>query len=462
MKSTELKYFKVKALRSELQLEFTTLNDFKQFVDEQHLKTVFLLVNDKEEPTHFAVMHKGGLMQQLTQGFKSLEDYVLSLQNRFPDSVSFYEAQNQGYKTFEDYKLVTEAGIADKMVFDKMKQAGFIDGYKNFKPLICQNKALPAADSFANPYDLYQYAIKQGFEGYEIFKKAYQNGFADAATFNVATEKGFELASDYEDALNREVNSMQDLLVMREHKVRDKRDFDKYIDLTYLHKTGCLHDQCVLLVLLSKLEVGKKISINKLNDLYKKALEEYRYTDNQQMPPWFTTAFAENETLIEFLKKHDAVKKYGHYDSDGEFFETNRLQERKVVIDGSNVAHNSHGNGKTQPRIANLITMVTFLKQKGFAEITVINDAALRHRLSDQDQLPQLKKMVEYIESPAETPADVFIIRYVKRNHCLLVSNDTYREWKINDPWVAENIDFYRLSFLINDDKVLMPDLDKQ
>ncbi len=461
MKPNELKYFNVKALRTELQLEFTSLSDFKQFVEEHHIKTIFLLVNETNQATHFAVTHKGGLMQQLTEGFQTLEDYAASLQNRFPDSASFYEAQKQGYKTYEDFKLVTEAGIADKLLFEKIKAAGFIAGYQLFKNFMPINTTLPSAASFSNPYALYQHAMQKGFENYENFKKAYLAGFADAASFNVATEKGFEFAADYAEALQREANTMEDLKVMREHKIRNKQDFDKYVDLTYLHKTGCLHDQCVLLVLLSKLEVGKKISINKLNDLYLKALEEYRYADTKQMPAWFTTAFAAKESMIDFLKKREAVKKYGHYDSDGEFFETNRLQERKVVIDGSNVAHNSHGNGKTQPQIANIITMAAFLKQKGFAEITVINDAALRHRLTDQDRLPQLKKMVEYIESPAETPADVFIIRYVKRNHCLLVSNDTYREWKISDPWVAENIDFYRLSFLIKDEQVLMPDLDK-
>jgi len=43
--------------------------------------------------------------------------------------------------------------------------------------------------------------------------------------------------------------------------------------------------------------------------------------------------------------------------------------------------------------------------------------------------------------------------------HCLLLSNDTFQEWKAHDPWVAENIDFYRLSFLINQDSVLLPDV---
>jgi len=40
-----------------------------------------------------------------------------------------------------------------------------------------------------------------------------------------------------------------------------------------------------------------------------------------------------------------------------------------------------------------------------------------------------------------------------------MVSNDNFREWKIQDPWAAENVDFYRLSFIIKGNEVLMPDL---
>ena len=63
-------------------------------------------------------------------------------------------------------------------------------------------------------------------------------------------------------------------------------------------------------------------------------------------------------------------------------------------------------------------------------------------------------------DKPAEKAADIFIIEYVKQNHCLLVSNDTYREWKNHDPWVAQNIDFYRLTFMINDGLVILPDFE--
>lgn len=461
----EWKYYQVKtkSKASDLQLEFESLSEFHRYVSENHLKTILLLKNDGEDaPTHFAVVNQGALMLQATGSFQSLEDYLASVHHHFPDAPSYYDARKQGYQHYDDYKLVKEAGIADKTLFDKIKAGGYIEGYPKFMELLQKNEG-PGIDGppIAHPYALYQYATGKGFDSFAKFKKAYENGFGDAATFDIADSKGFATAADYEEGIKRGAHTMADLKVYRECNTRDKDDFNHYCNLEFLSKTGCRHDECVLLIVLSKLDVGKKISINKLLDHYHKALEEYRYTDTNEMPPWFTTGFSTNEDLVSFLSKHEAVKKYGSYHSDGEFFETTRMQERKVVIDGSNVAYNSNGNGKkSDPKLSNIMAMVVFLKHKGFTDIKVINDASLRHRVSDKNNLPELKKMAECIEAPAENPADIFIIHHVKRNHCLLVSNDTFREWKTRDSWVAENIDYYRLSFLINGNEVLMPDLE--
>ena len=178
------------------------------------------------------------------------------------------------------------------------------------------------------------------------------------------------------------------------------------------------------------------------------------------MPPWFTKAFENIYSIKEFLKTNDNVKEYGHYDADGEFFEAKKLRDRKVVIDGSNVAHKSVGKDNSKPFFANILLMVKELKKRGITEITVISDAALKYRIGDKELLPALEKECEYLEAPAETSADVFIIKYVKQHHCLLISNDTFREWKAADPWIATNIDYYRLTFMINNDTVLIPDLD--
>ena len=42
-----------------------------------------------------------------------------------------------------------------------------------------------------------------------------------------------------------------------------------------------------------------------------------------------------------------------------------------------------------------------------------------------------------------------------------MVSNDHYREWKVFDPWIDDNIDYYRLTFKITDKKVVLPEFDE-
>jgi hypothetical protein len=458
-KAPSYHYFTVRKQQSECCLEFDSLTEFSRFVELHNLKTVFRLVNDAGQHSHFAVTHKGGLLQQPNLGFEKLEDYHRAIKNGFPDAASFYEALKEGYTNYEDYLLVKEAGINDKKVFEELQLNGFITGFKEYDTQLKTLPGAPDISSPANAHQLMEHCRRNGFNTFSEFKAAYTKGFTDAPTYKMATERGFPTLADYNEALQKNILHYSDLQFTREHQLRDKADADRFMDLEILMHTECAHDQRVLLVLLSKLEQGKRISINKLSDLFETTQQTYLYPDTNELPVWYTRQFIGRESIIEFLTKHAAVKKYGTYDTDGEFFEINHMKDRKVVIDGSNVAHNSHGNGNSKPYYANILQLISFLKEKGFTDITVITDAALRHRIADGNRLNELKQAAEYMEAPKENPADVFIIQYVKMHHCLLVSNDNFREWKVQDSWVAENIDYYRLSFLIKGDTVMLPDL---
>lgn len=462
MKKPQLfQYFPLKAKSSGESFEFTALGDFQRFAELHNHRSVFLLTDEKDAITHFAIIHNGELLQKATEGYKALEDYLASMQQHFPDAASYYESQEMGYSAYEDYKLVKEAGINDQLIFNKIKEQGYIKGFADFASQRIAEPGLPDTGTLENPYSLYQFATKQGFTSYDHFMRAWKNGFTDAALHTIAVEKGYAAKADYDAGSKAGFMFASDYIEAKKLKVRDKNDFDRYLDLEFLHHTGYTYDQRILLALISKLPQGKKVSINKLDELYKKALEEYRYKDTEEMPLWLTITFTGRNSIIEFLLKSDHVKKYGHYDNDGEYFETNHLKERKIVIDGSNVAHNSKGSGQSKAYVINMIRLVEELKKRGFTEITIISDASLKHKLADGERLAKLKEMVEYTIAPPENTADIFIIQYVKRHRCLLVSNDTFHEWKIKDPWTAENIDYYRISFMINNDSVLLPDLDQ-
>lgn len=452
-------YFTVRTVQTSTCLEFADMSEFCQFAKAHQLSDVFLLLNEENETSHFGIIYNHIMFRQPTLGFCTLEDYSKAVQSKFPDSTTYYEAAGMGYQNYDDYKLVKEAGICDKAVFDKIKSTHFISGFTDHQTWLQSNPSVPALPLFANPYELYTYATEHGFTDYTHFRKAVSKGFTDAGVYNVASENGFPLSDDYNEGLQRGFRLFSDLKFAREAGLRDYDDMIRFNDLNLVHCTNCCHDQKVLLSLLSKIEQGKKISINKLKDLFSNTMNEYRYSDTSEMPSWFASCIHEDEDLIGFLHKNEQAKKFGHYDIDGEYFEISRMKDRSVVIDGSNIAHNSHGNAGSKPLVANIIKVVEHLKSEGFTDITVITDASLKHRLQDGNKLPQLKQMITYLEAPGETPADVFLIQHVKKNQCLLISNDTFKEWKVKDRWTAENIDFYRMAFMINGEQVLMPDI---
>ncbi|MBK5286438.1 MAG: hypothetical protein JJE25_13650 [Bacteroidia bacterium] len=462
MKPLRYHYFRGKLLNSSFRFEFDGLKDFHRFIEYYHIKTFFVIDDEAHSASFFAVNHEGGLLQQSTLGFHTLEDFLLAEEHKFPDAASFYEAQTLGYSSYDEYKLVKEAGIQDKPAFEKMKLEGYVEGFTEFNAKKETLKVFSAAGNFKNPFELYTYSSGKGFASYNQFKDAAEKGFSEASIYSIATQQGYTSVADYEAGMKGGYINASDYKKAQELKVRDRKDFQKYIDLEFLHNTGCTHDQRVMLVLLSKLPQGKKVSVNKLTELHRQTVDEYRYEDTKEMPAWFTVSFDGAKSITEFLAQNDNVKKFGLFFNDGEYFETNLLHARSVVIDGSNVAHSSGGDEKAKPYVENIIKVVRELKKKGFVEITVITDASLKHRLVDKDKLPELRKICEYMEAPAENPADIFIIQYVKRAHCLLVSNDTFRDWKHMDSWVADNIDYYRLSFMIKGDTVLLPDLEIQ
>ena len=460
MKPNQCNYFPAKLLQAATQLEIASLADLCRFVEVNNISNVFIIDKDDETKTQFAIYNNGCLVMHITTGFQTLEHYALATEKGFPTATEYYEAIEKGLTKYQDYQLVKEAGIADLATFEALKKRGFMKGFDMYKSLLEEKPEVKdLTEAINNPYDLYVYAQKHHFENAESVVEALRLGFVDASIYISATELGFTNHADYIEATQKNFRTNKELQFARTNNIKDAIDLHKYNDLTILRKEGERHDELLLLVVLSKLEQGKRVSLNKLYTLLQNTIPEYYYENTTELPLWFTKRIENATDIANFLQKNVQVKKYGLYDADGEFFEMKKMQDRAVIIDASNVAHNRNGHPDKKVYAQNLVLMVEFLKQKGFEDITVVADASLRHKVADLDVLEQLQKSTTYLVSPKETSADMFIINYVKAHHCLVISNDTFREWKIQDLWVADNIDFYRLTFLIKGSEVLMPDL---
>jgi len=441
-----------------LSLQLGTMEEFMRYVIFCNAHAVFVL--KKNDQQYFACLQQGIFIGHSTLGYKTIEDYKESIKGNFADALLFYEAKNNGYSTYKDYQLVKEAGISDIRIFEKIKAQGYIDGYQEFKALQNDKPLFAGSEDIANPYLLYTFASSKAFADYQHFKTALALGFTDAHNYDSAMEKGYKNCQDYEDGMTRGFATGYIYYGALEKNIRDIQDLDRFMELSKLETSAANYDERLLLSIISKLPQGKKVSINKLHELFSEALNLYKYADNNELPAWLSRSLYTAGDITDFLVTKDNAKKFGIYDTEGEYFETKQLNQRKVVLDGSNVAHAAMGNNKAVPMVGNMIKVVNKLLSRGFTEITIIADASLRHKLADKERLEELGQICEYRIAPAETAADVFLIEFVKTEGCLLVSNDIFREWKLRDKWVAENIDYYKMAFMIEGDKVLMPDLD--
>lgn len=454
MKKSELyRYFTVSTINGQSQVELANLHEFFRYVQAHQCKTIFLIKDNKEQVTHFIISHEGLLVRQASEGFATLEDYKQA--QDFPDAASFYEAQNIGCNSFADYQLVKEAGIKNADVVEKIRAAGYIDGFEEWKTATAWHQLMPN-DDIRNAYDFYKMGISNGFDEFKLLREALERGFSKSGEYALAKEKGYTDAAAFYAGQNGGFKNAVEWKEAKEAGITTRAELEKFRELQLLGPAELKHDERVMIVLLSKLPEKKKVSRNKLMELYRQEAASYITNGEEALPTWFTTGFTDDSKIVSFLQS-DAVKAYGLYDEDGEFFETSFLQKRKVIIDGSNVAFNSGGNAKAKPYVSNIIKLVNALKQLQFTDITVVCDASLRHHVEDGNLLPELRQGVTYMEAPAEYPADIFLIQYIKKERCLLISNDTFRDWKQQDKWVAQHIDFYRLAFMIKGETVLLP-----
>ncbi|RYF87123.1 MAG: hypothetical protein EON98_01545 [Chitinophagaceae bacterium] len=458
-KPATYKYIPIASASMENKLLLKDLFSFQQFLEATATKIVFVKKNEEGGVTHFCAAYQGLWVEQLSEGFASLEDFLQS--QGFPGAASFYDAQSMGCNSFYDYCLLKETGITNISEVERLKEAGFVEGYEEWKSKKDWQALLPATVVINHAYDLYRLAMSNGFSLFSHFREAVQKGFLQSGLYEAAKTRGYENAVDFLQGQKAGFADAAEWKYATGLGIETKEELQLYQELELVGTPQLKHDERLLLVLLSKLPEKKKVSRNKLLELYSSERNKYMVAETENLHGWFSTAFTDSEIITNFLLKNEAVKPYGHYDADGEYFETNFLQNRHVLIDGSNVAHNSNGQGKSKAYVGNITRLTEELKRLGFHQITIIADASLKYRLEDKEQLSALQKEVTYIEAPAETSADVFMIEWVKKERCLLVSNDTFRDWKLKDVWVAKYIDFYRLSFIMKDKTVIIPHFEK-
>ena len=120
---------------------------------------------------------------------------------------------------------------------------------------------------------------------------------------------------------------------------------------------------------------------------------------------------------------------------------------KRVIVDGSNVAHSSEGT----PRLANIAAVVEKLREEGL-EPVVVADAALRHQIDDAEGYERMVERGELKQAPAGTDADYFILAFARELGAFIVSNDRFRDRQKAFPEARDRV----IRYMIVDGEVVL------
>ncbi len=164
---------------------------------------------------------------------------------------------------------------------------------------------------------------------------------------------------------------------------------------------------------------------------------------------FFFIVYSQRNSLYMFWHKH--VK--------GRTFlplEVLSFEHDAVIVDGSNVAWDEKTrDGKA--KLKNIKIAIKSLKEHGFKKIIVIADAALRYQIDDLKGLDKMIRENKIKLIPARVKADQFIIRLAYDENAMILTNDMFKEYLDEVPWVVKR----RIPFTIINEKIYLHPPDK-
>lgn len=122
--------------------------------------------------------------------------------------------------------------------------------------------------------------------------------------------------------------------------------------------------------------------------------------------------------------------------------------ERRVLVDASNVAHATEGG---EARLANIRLVQEKLREEGLDPV-VVADAALRHQIDDKPRYEQMIEDGVVHQAPAGTDADYFILSFAREMRVPILTNDRFRDRAMDFPDERDRI----IRFMIVDGEVVL------
>jgi hypothetical protein len=451
-------------------VELKHADDFARLAETLKVSQVFKANGEQDKnESWFLILAESTFFKLKSLNYENLEDLTDALEQGFPNAVDFYEARKGSFLNYQEYIECRKAGITDRGLLVNAQRGGFIENFAEFMEELAEAKVFPeGADKsrFGSAIGLYKYAYEKGFKDYTEFHKAFFCGFPDKALYDLAVQHGFLYAEDYIQATKAGFVNAESYNKAMTLKIKTGHEYYRYLDFDKKSAGKFGFDEIEFLAELGKFENGKKLSLKKLSELLNEILERNKIEceiGKRELPAWYKCSLKNSVDVAALLCCNEEALKNGHYDKEGEFFEISRISDKKIYLDGSNVAYASADQASgVKPKYQNIISMANKLKSLRYNEIFVIADSSLRHAVTDSHLYDKMKNSVKYLEAPSHTSADEFLLQKVKFENCYLVSNDTFKDWMFKDPWIANNIDRVRVPFMIINNEVSVPSLENQ
>ena len=125
-----------------------------------------------------------------------------------------------------------------------------------------------------------------------------------------------------------------------------------------------------------------------------------------------------------------------------------RDDEKRVLVDASNVAHATEGG---EARLANIRLVQEKLREEGLDPV-VVADAALRHQIDDRNRYEEMIENGLVHQAPAGTDADYFILSFAREMGVPILTNDRFRDRAAEFPDERDRI----IRYMIVDGEVVL------
>lgn len=128
------------------------------------------------------------------------------------------------------------------------------------------------------------------------------------------------------------------------------------------------------------------------------------------------------------------------------------LNLNRIVLDGSNIAHNFRGNTQP-PKLDHILLCVRYFVSIGVIPIVLV-DYNLQYIIDDPQGLKVLFDKEVIHQVPKEMHADWLILRVAQAEDAFILSNDLFRDYW--DIYGRETIMNKRISFKIIEGKLYL------